>query len=139
LISTSYDEPAIRSEYSIEIQHDASYMAVSNMPQASRLPVSGGNYVITKFEEIESIQSYLIAFTVSDFLFVQDTTGRIPQRVFAKPQSISSGYGQLALNVSGKILEGFENYLDTPFSLPKMDQAALPNFAAGAMENWVSL
>jgi aminopeptidase N len=107
------------------------------MPQASRVAVPGGNYVVTKFEEIESIQSYLIAFTVSDFLYVQDTTGRISQRIFAKQQSIANGDGKLALDVSGKILEAFEVYLNTSFSLPKMDQAALPNFAAGAMENWV--
>lgn len=107
------------------------------MPEASRVEVPGGSYVVTKFEEIPSIQSYLIAFTVSDFLYREDTTGRIPQRVFAKPQSIAAGHGKLALDVSGKILEGFEQYLGTPYSLPKMDQAALPDFAAGAMENWV--
>lgn len=101
------------------------------MPELSRTAEIGTNYVVTKFEEIPSIQSYLIAFIVSDFTSVQDTTGRIPQKVYAKPQSIVDGHGSLALEVSRPILEGFEQYLSTSFSLPKMDQAAMPNFAAG--------
>lgn len=109
------------------------------MPVANTTRVGDSNYVVTKFEEILSIQSYLIAFIVSDFTFVQDTTGRIPQRIFAKPKSIADGHGQYALDVSRDILEGFEQYLNTSFSLPKMDQAAMPDFAAGAMENWVKL
>lgn len=93
------------------------------MPQASRTSVPGTNYVVTKFEEIPSMQSYLIAFTVSDFTFADDNTSSVPQRVFAKPQSISNGEARLALDVSGKILEEFESYLGVDFELPKMDQA----------------
>lgn len=106
------------------------------MPQVSRTSVPLTNYVITKFDEIPSIQSYLIAFIVSDFTFVADSSFSVPQRVFAKPQSISSGAARLAIEVSGKILQEFENYLSFPFGLPKMDQAAMPDFDAGAMENW---
>lgn len=129
--SYSYDEPAIRSRYSIEIRHDSSYRAISNMPEASRTAEVGGNYVVTKFEEIPSVQSYLIAFTVSDFTSVQDTTGPTPQRIFATPQSIANGYGSVALVASVKLLSGFEDYLGVNYTLPKMDQAAMPDFAAG--------
>lgn len=108
------------------------------MPVATRIaePAPNADYVVTKFQDIPSIQSYLIAFTVSDFIPVEDNSRFIPQRVFAKPQSISNGEEKLALEVSGKILEGFEKYLGVNYSLPKMDQAAIPDFAGGAMENW---
>lgn len=101
------------------------------MPEQSRLAEAGGNYVVTKFDEIESVQSYLIAFTISDFLYIQDTTRATPQRIFAKPQSIAAGDGAVALEASGKLLSGFEDYLKVEYTLPKMDQAAMPDFAAG--------
>lgn len=127
----SYDEPAIRSAYSIEIRHHKNYHAISNMPEASRTEQTDPDYVITKFEVIPSIQSYLIAFIVSDFLFVEDNSGFVNQKVYAKPQSISGGEGALANSVSRALLEGFENYLGVNYTLPKMDQAAMPDFDAG--------
>jgi aminopeptidase N len=102
------------------------------MPEASRTSEpTPSEYVVTKFAEIPSVQSYLIAFTISDFPSIEDKTGFIPQRIFGKPQSIENGDGAYALGVSGKILTGYENYLGVNFSLPKMDQAAIPDFAAG--------
>lgn len=86
---------------------------------------------MTKFQEIASVQSYLIAFIISDFIFVQDTTGHTPHRIFAKPQSIFNGDADMALDGSVKLLAGFERYLGVAYTLDKMDQAAMPNFAAG--------
>lgn len=127
----SYDEPAIRTVYSIEIRHDASYDAISNSPVISREPEDGTNFVTTRFEEIISIQSYLIAFAVSDFEFVEDLTRAVPHRIYAKPQSIDDGHGDFALSIAADLLEGFEQYLGVNYSLSKMDQAAIPDFAAG--------
>lgn len=99
------------------------------MPEASR--TVQGEYLVTKFTEMPSVQTYLIAFTVSEFTFVDSPAEFIPQRVFGRPQAITNGEGALAIEVSGHILRGFEDYLSVNFSLPKMDQAAIPDFAAG--------
>ncbi|KAG4071567.1 hypothetical protein HA402_011721 [Bradysia odoriphaga] len=131
-----YDEPAIRATYSIEIRHDASYNAISNTPVIARTPEDGTNFVTTRFEEIISVHSYLIAFKVSDFDFVEDSTRNVPHRIYARPQSIANGHGDFALSIAADLLEGFEQHLGVNYSLPKMDQAAIPDFAAGAMENW---
>jgi aminopeptidase N len=131
-----YDEPARRSLFTISIRHDASYIALSNMPVVSRTPVQNTNYVITRFAQTPSMQSYLVAFTVSDFIFVEDASVIPPQRIYGRRQAISNGDGVLALEASVKLMAGFENYLQIPYSFPKMDQFACPDFVFGAMENW---
>ena len=103
------------------------------MPEMGRSEETGTNYVVTKFDKTPSVQTYLIAFIVSDFTFVQNTTGVIPQRIFARPQTIEDGYASYALENSGPILEAFEQYLGVKYSLPKMDQAGIPDFAAGIL------
>jgi aminopeptidase N len=44
--------------------------------------------------------------------------------------------GRVALNVTIEVLNYFENFFGQPFTLPKMDLIAIPDFSAGAMENW---
>lgn len=132
----SYDEPGTRATYTIQIRHDASYSAIANTRVLSVTPEAGTNFVVTKFHDVPSVQTYLIAFIVSDFHYVEDTSGLVPHRIYAKQLSIATGEASLALDASNPLLSGFERYLGVPFSIDKMDQAALPNFAAGAMENW---
>ena len=43
---------------------------------------------------------------------------------------------QFALNVTAAVLPAFEQLFRVPFTLPKLDLVAIPDFAAGAMENW---
>lgn len=129
-----YDEPQIRATFQIEIEHDNSYSAVSNWPALT--PTIGvGNNIITKFEKTEKVQTYLIAFVVSNFKSIENQAAK-KQRVFAKPKSIDDGEGALALQAGQLLLDGFVNHLGVEYAPPKMDQFAIPDFDAGAMENW---
>jgi hypothetical protein len=44
--------------------------------------------------------------------------------------------GHFALDVAITTLSFFSTYFDMPYPLPKADLVAVPDFAAGAMENW---
>ncbi|CAB1433690.1 unnamed protein product [Pleuronectes platessa] len=57
-------------------------------------------------------------------------------RIFARKPAIDAGQGAYALNKTGPILKFFEGYYNSSYPLPKSDQIALPDFNAGAMENW---
>lgn len=44
---------------------------------------------------------------------------------------------EYAKYIGPKVLKFYEEYFDIKFPLPKMDMIAIPDFSAGAMENWV--
>ncbi|XP_017007594.2 aminopeptidase N [Drosophila takahashii] len=125
-----YDEPARRANFTITIHHDASYTAISNMPVNETTSSSG----VTVFQTTPKMSTYLVAFIVSDF---ESTTGELNglrQRVFSRKGKQDQQEWALW---SGLVVESsLAGYFGVPFALPKLDQAGIPDFSAGAMENW---
>jgi aminopeptidase N len=76
------------------------------------------------------MSTYLVAFVVSDFGHM--TEGNFS--VWARHEAIQQA--EYSLKIGPKILHYYEKYFGIPFPLPKMDMIALPDFSAGAMENW---
>jgi aminopeptidase N len=65
---------------------------------------------------------------------VPNRFGSTVVRVWAAPELISQG--AVALEAGLDILPYFEEFYGVGFPLPKQDMVAIPDFAAGAMENW---
>ena len=128
-----YDEPGIRAVYGLEIQHDQSLNAISNMPISTRDFVQGTNYVTSKFQDTVMMQSYLLAFVISNFTFISNNDVNVEQRIYGAPQRIERGEGDFALGVVGKILRKFEDHFQVNYPLPKMDHAAITDYIWGAM------
>lgn len=77
--------------------------------------------------------TYLVAFMVVDqYSYVTDADRRI--RVFTKKNAITQA--SYSLRQSTKLLKTLEDYTGIGFKLPKLDVIAIPDFNAGAMENW---
>uniref|UniRef100_A0A4W4GAF7 Aminopeptidase n=1 Tax=Electrophorus electricus TaxID=8005 RepID=A0A4W4GAF7_ELEEL len=110
-----FDEPAMKAVF---------HMTLIHVPGTK-----------TKFEPTKKMSTYLLAFIVSDFDFI-----RAPQRekirIWARRKAINSGQGDYSLNITGLLLDFFQYYYNTSYPLHKSDQVALPDFSAGAMENW---
>uniref|UniRef100_A0A3Q4GV45 Aminopeptidase n=1 Tax=Neolamprologus brichardi TaxID=32507 RepID=A0A3Q4GV45_NEOBR len=90
----------------------------------------------TVFERTEKMSTYLLAFIVSDYTYIGNSIDGVEIRIFARRSAIAAGQGQYALNKTGPILKFFEQYYNATYPLPKSDQIAIPDFNAGAMENW---
>lgn len=88
------------------------------------------DYVWSHFQESLPMSTYLVAFVVSDFAKKSD--GNFS--VWARRDAIDTA--DYALEVGPKILRYFENFYKIKYPLPKIDMIALPDFSAGAMENW---
>jgi aminopeptidase N len=109
------------------------------MPEKPPVPFDDDpEYVTTEFEETLPVQTYLIAFVVSNFDYTSNSTSNPKHRVFARPEAVRDNEAELALKYGQEVLAKFNEYLGVNYPLPKMDQFALSDFDAGAMENWVN-
>uniref|UniRef100_A0A7N5K9B6 Aminopeptidase n=1 Tax=Ailuropoda melanoleuca TaxID=9646 RepID=A0A7N5K9B6_AILME len=134
-----FDEPAMKANFSVTLIHPRTHVALSNMPVQSAAPVTmedGTVWERTEFVPTLRMSTYLLAFIVSQFKQVNVTENNILIRIWGRPKAIEEGQGDYALSVTGRILNFFGRHYGTPYPLNKSDQVALPDFNAGAMENW---
>nr|XP_019935919.1 PREDICTED: aminopeptidase Ey-like isoform X1 [Paralichthys olivaceus] len=134
-----FDEPAMKAVFHMTLIHPQGTVALSNSRNYDPVDIveDGQNLIQTSFKPTAKMSTYLLAFVVSDFTFAgkEPTTG-VLIRIWARRKAIKEGQGDYALEKTGPILEFFEQYYKIPYPLDKSDQIALPDFNAGAMENW---
>ncbi|XP_015604734.1 uncharacterized protein LOC107272255 [Cephus cinctus] len=126
-----FDEPALKAIFQIRVSRPKDYVAVSNMPLSSSSAAVNGR-VWDTFEDTPIMSTYLVALIVSDFNYLMDSTSFY--RVWARKNAINQA--EYALSIIDPLVTFFENKLNHEYQLSKLDMAALPDFASGAMENW---
>lgn len=134
-----FDEPAMKAVFNVTIIHDQQTVALSNSKDIGSVNsvMSGVPVKVTTFEPTEKMSTYLLAFIVCDFGYIQSTqNANVLVRIWARTKAINDRQAEYALNVTGPILQFYERYYNATYPLSKSDQIALPDFNAGAMENW---
>ncbi|MGH0171176.1 UNVERIFIED_CONTAM: hypothetical protein FKN15_060600 [Acipenser sinensis] len=129
-----FDEPSMKAVFSITIIRDQQHYAISNMPKRTTMPRADG-LLEDHFLHSVKMSSYLVAFVVSDFAS-KSTASKRGTKVSVFAPSEQMVQTQYALHAGVKILQFFEEYFQIPYPLPKIDLVAIPDFEAGAMENW---
>ncbi|XP_068391775.1 leucyl-cystinyl aminopeptidase [Eschrichtius robustus] len=128
-----FDEPAFKATFIIRIIRDEQYTALSNMPKKSSVIMEDG-LVQDEFSESVKMSTYLVAFIVGELKNLsQDINGTLVS-IYAVPEKI--GQVHHALETTVKLLEFYQNYFEIQYPLKKLDLVAIPDFEAGAMENW---
>uniref|UniRef100_G3PPF0 Aminopeptidase n=1 Tax=Gasterosteus aculeatus aculeatus TaxID=481459 RepID=G3PPF0_GASAC len=130
-----FDEPAMKAVFNITVIHEPNTIALSNGTKDDL--IDGEPVRVTTFEPTMRMSSYLLAFIVSDFDSIKSTMNNgLLIRIWARRKAIEDKQGNYALNITGSILQFYESYYNATYPLSKSDQIALPDFHAGAMENW---
>ncbi|EEF46103.1 puromycin-sensitive aminopeptidase, putative [Ricinus communis] len=128
-----WDEPACKAKFKITLDVQTELVALSNMPVVEEKV--NGPLKIVSYQETPIMSTYLVAIVVGLFDYVEDhTSDGIKVRVYC--QVGKANQGRFALHVAVKTLELYKEYFSVQYPLPKLDMIAIPDFAAGAMENY---
>ncbi|ONM04758.1 Aminopeptidase M1 [Zea mays] len=128
-----WDDPAFKAKFKLTLEVPSDLVALSNMPVAKET-VSGLTKTIY-YEESPLMSTYLVAIVVGIFDYIESSTSE-GTKVRVYTQVGKTNQGKFALDVAVKSLDLYKDYFATPYPLPKLDMIAIPDFSAGAMENY---
>ncbi len=128
------DEPIAKATFSLKISSVDTDTILSNMPASFTTTQDGVKTV--EFVETPRMSTYLVAFAVGKFNATRAKTKHgVEIAVYAGLHQDSADL-TYAAQFAADVLDYYDDRFGTPFPLPKMDLLALPDFEAGAMENW---
>ena len=141
-----FDEPDFKAVFDVTLIIEPHLMAISNGPEIERTTFEDGTgndtgKVAVRFGETMPMSTYLVAFVVGLLEATEpvlvpragSVDDFIPLRIIHVP-----GKGHLTafgLEIGAHSLSWYQNYYGIPYPTDKCDMLALPDFAAGAMEN----
>ncbi|XP_071444831.1 aminopeptidase N-like [Hetaerina americana] len=131
-----FDESRLKAMFSISIARPKNMTTLSNMPIV-RTTTKGADlppgYVMDIYQQSPKMSTYLVAFAVSKFAANPPDADK-KFRVWSRKKAISRT--SYSAEVGPKVLDVMKSITSINYTLPKMDLVAVPDFAAGAMENW---
>ena len=129
-----WDEPSAKAIFEVTLIVPDGSAAISNMPIAEESAAAGGKRTV-RFEPTPKMSTYLLALLVGDMACVE-ATAKNGTLVRVWTTRGKEEQGRFALENSVALLAYLNDYFGIPYPLPKLDHIAVPDFAAGAMENW---
>ena len=126
------DEPGAKAvfELSISVPEVGNDIILANTP----VKEEKGNMVV--FEPTPRMSTYLLAWVIGRFhgKTVKNAHGVEITTYATLAQDIDAV--DYANEIAARALEFYDDNFGVPYPLAKLDQVALPDFEAGAMENW---
>ena len=129
-----FDEPALKATFDVTLVIDQADTAISNTEIVSDTagPTPGKHTL--RFATTPKMSTYLLAWLVGDWACSKGKSDGVPIRVCATPDK--QKLTKFALEAAKWDLKYYDNYFGIKYPLKKMDLIAIPDFEAGAMENF---
>jgi puromycin-sensitive aminopeptidase len=127
-----WDEPSFKAIFAVTLAIDPALTVVSNTAIVSETLENGRKVV--RFADSIVMSTYLVAFVVGELEATEPATvGRTRLQIWCVPgKKRLARFGQ---EIGAASLAFFEDYYGLPYPGDKLDLIAIPDFAAGAMEN----
>ncbi len=127
------DEPEAKAIFKLSLTSPLDQAVISNTK--IRKQTKKDKSFITEFNETPIMSTYLLAFVIGELEYIsKKTKDGVEIRAYATKEN--DKHLQFALDTAVDCLEFYNKFFDIPYPLEKCDFIALPDFAAGAMENW---
>jgi puromycin-sensitive aminopeptidase len=128
-----WDEPDLKASFGVTLEVADGLLALSNGPEIGRVPAGEGR-VRVRFADTMVMSTYLVCMVVGPLVVTEARDARgTPVRVVCRPGR--EHLAAFALEVAVFSLEWFGDYYAIAYPDAKLDNAAIPDFAQGAMEN----
>ncbi len=128
------DEPAAKATFDVTLTTEKDITILGNMPIKQQ--IQDGELLVTQFDRTPRMSTYLVAWVAGELQRKTATTrSGVEVNVWATPAQPAS-HLDFALEQAVATIEFFNDYFGIDYPLPKSDHVALPDFSAGAMENW---
>ena len=128
----SIDEPEAKATFDVAVKFDEQpgETIIANMPEVK--VANGVHY----FDTTVKMSTYLVAFAFGEMQKkLTHTKSGVEIGVFSTKAHADNEL-DFALDIAKRSIEFYEDFYQTPYPLPHSYQLALPDFSAGAMENW---
>src|SRR2546427_32993 len=132
-----FDEPAFKATFALTTTIDRGDTAISNGKVLSDVAGPSITQHTIKFATSPKMSSYLVAIAVGDFKCLEGGADSVPIRICATPDK--KDLGHIALGAAQEILTFYSRYYSIKYPFGKLDVVAVPDFAAGAMENTAAI
>jgi aminopeptidase N len=129
----SFDEPAFKATFDVTLIVDKGDTAISNtniIHDEPRPDDKARDHLRHDAEDVHLSGGFL----VGDFQCLSGSSDGVPIRACATPDQVQ--YGAFALSAAEYVLHYYDTYFGIKYPMPKLDMIALPDFEAGAMENF---
>jgi aminopeptidase N len=129
-----FDEPAYKATFDVSLVVAQGDTAIGNTNIVTDTPGPLAGEHTIHFARTPKMSTYLVAFLVGDFKCLSGASDGVPIRACATPDKVQ--FAQFALTGAEFFLHYYDDYFGIKYPLPKLDMIAIPDFEAGAMENF---
>lgn len=128
-----FDEPRFKATFDLKFIRNNQYKTIANTKLQETKTLADGLFEDV-YKTTPKMSTYLIAFIVSEYEGREDDGKTFG--VWARPEMFANT--EMALTAGLKLLAYFNTYTGANYYdyMEKMDMAGIPDFEAGAMENW---
>jgi puromycin-sensitive aminopeptidase len=132
-----FDEPAHKAVFELSVVVPSHLTVISNTVETATPEGIKHNpgYKVVKFKPTPKMSTYLLAYMIGDYEKSEiKTKNGVTIRIFTSKGK--KHQVKFALDVTKRALEYLNDYFAIPYPMPVLDLVAIPDFSAGAMENW---